>query len=151
MASIMGHITVESSRHIKVLADTVAEDIDFSEVNLIILPGGRHGTEKLRLCSLVSDECIEFAHADKLIAAICAAPSILSENGILDGRRATCHPDYEGRMCGAILTHENVVVDNNIITGKGLGASFEFAFKLVEILVGSDRVRQIKASIGYID
>ena len=69
--------------------------------------------------------------------------------GLLEGRRATCHPDFEGHMKGAVLTGESVVTDGNIITGQGLGASFSFAFELARILAGEETVDQIKKSICY--
>ena len=148
MASVMGRLEVESSRNIWVKADSLAEDVDFDTVDLIFLPGGRLGTENLEKSEIVKKQCLEFAEG-KMIAAICAAPSILAGIGILEGKAATCHPDYEGKMDGAILTGKSVVVAGNIITGQGLGAAFPFAFELVKILVGSRKNTQIKNAICY--
>ena len=86
---------------------------------------------------------------NKYVAAICAAPSILAGIGLLDGKKATCHPDYESQMSGAILTHMNVTVDGNIITGQGLGATFDFAFALVRLLMGAHVEESIKDTICY--
>ena len=69
--------------------------------------------------------------------------------GLLEGRKATCHPDFEGEMEGVILTGESVATDGNLITGQGLGASFDFAFELVKILVGEDKADQIRKAICY--
>ena len=142
MASIMGRLDVDSSRHIIVRADALAGEIDFSAADIIVLPGGRLGTENMNDC------CIEFA-ADKLVAAICAAPSVLAGLGLLENKKATCHPDFESQMAGADLTYDSVTADGNIITGQGLGAAFDFAFELVRRLVGEDVVRQIKGAICY--
>ena len=148
MASAMEGLQIDSSRHIKVQADVMAADVDFDTVDLIVLPGGRLGTENLGANPLVVEKCREFA-AEKHLAAICAAPSLLAALGLLEGKKATCHPDFEGHMKGAELTGESVVADGNIITGQGLGASFDFAFKLVSILVGDEMVGQIKKAICY--
>lgn len=148
MASVMGRLQVDSSRHIKVIADELAEDIDFGTVDLIVLPGGRLGTENMGKSAVVREQCGEFA-ANKLAAAICAAPSLLAALGLLEGKKATCHPDFEGQMAGAILTGESVVTDGNMITGQGLGASFDFAFELVTILAGAEKAEQIKKAICY--
>ena len=148
MASAMDKLLIDSSRHIKVQADVMAADVDFDSVDLIVLPGGRLGTENLGANELVVEKCKEFA-ASKHLAAICAAPSLLAALGLLDGKKATCHPDFEGVMAGAELTGGSVAVDGNIITGQGLGASFDFSFELVKTLVGEETVAQIKKAICY--
>lgn len=148
MASVMNDITVDSARHIKVQADAMAAEVGFGDTDLIILPGGRLGIENLGESELVKDVCREFA-AGKLVAAICAAPSVLAGLGLLEGKKATCHPDFKGQMAGAILADESVVIDGNIITGQGLGASFDFAFELVSILVDPETAEQIRRSICY--
>ena len=144
MASINGSRDVLSSRQIKVQADALIEDVDFSSAKLLFLPGGRLGTENLSKNEMVKEQCREFAE-DKMIAAICAAPSILSELGLL--KKATCHPDYAGLVEGAMA--ESVVVDGNIITGQGLGATFPFAFEIVNKMVGEKKVEEIKSAICY--
>ena len=148
MASAMDGLQIDSSRHIKVQADVMAAEVDFDQVDMIVLPGGRLGTENLGANKLVVEKCKEFA-TDKYLAAICAAPSLPASLGLLQGKKATCHPDFEGHMPGAALTGESVTVDGNIITGQGLGASFDFAFALVKILVGEEMVEQIKKAICY--
>ena len=148
MASVMGRPEVESSRRIRVIADTLAEDIDFSDADLVVLPGGRPGTENMAKSDIVTEQCRSFA-AEKHVAAICAAPSLLAGLGLLEGKKSTCHPDFESHMAGAVLTRESVTKDGNIITGQGLGATFEFAFELVRILAGEEKVQQIKSAICY--
>lgn len=155
MASAMESRKIDSSRHIMVYADVMAADVDYDSVDLIVLPGGRLGTENLGANEIVVKKCKEFAaagangDASKYVAAICAAPSLLAALGLLEGKRATCHPDFEGVMKGAELTGESVVTDGNIITGQGLGASFDFSFELVRILAGAETADQIKSAICY--
>lgn len=148
MASVMGRPEVDSSRHIVVKADRLAEDVDFSGADIIILPGGRLGTENLAASEFVRSQCLAFAR-EKRLAAICAAPSLLASLGLLEGKEATCHPDFAPQMKGARLTGGSVAVSGNITTGQGLGAAFPFAFELVRQLVGEDRVRQIREAICY--
>ena len=148
MASVMGRLQVDSSRHIKVMADALAEDVDFDPVDLIVLPGGRLGVENLSESAVVKAQCREFAE-NKRAAAICAAPSLLAALGLLEGKRATCHPDFEGEMPGAVLLNESVVTDGNMVTGQGLGASFDFAFELVRMLVSEEKAEQIRKAICY--
>lgn len=148
LASVSGCLDVESSRHVVIKSDALAEQVDYCDVELLFLPGGRLGTENLLKSDLVLEKSVEFAKT-KMIAAMCAAPSLLAKLGLLEGKKATCHPDYERKMHGAILVHEKVVVEDNIVTGQGLGATFELAFSLVELLTGRDEAQQIKESICY--
>jgi len=148
MASAMDTLTIDSSRHIKVLADVFADSVDYDSTDMIFLPGGRLGTESLGANRTVTDKCKEFA-AGKYLAAICAAPSLPASLGLLEGKRATCHPDFEGQMAGAVLTGDSVTIDGNIITGQGLGASFDFAFELVKILAGDAKAEEIRRAICY--
>lgn len=148
MSSVMGRRDVKSSRNILVQSDCLAENVDYTDVKMVVLPGGRVGTTNLAHSEIVKEKCLEFAN-DKMLAAICAAPSILAELGLLNGRKATCHPDYEDKMKNAIVTHDSVTVDGNIITGQGLGATFEFAFEIIRALVAEDKVEKIKKGICY--
>jgi len=144
--SINDSRAVVSSRNIEVNADALIEDVDFETAKLLFLPGGRLGTENLGKNEIILKQCRNFAK-DKKLAAICAAPRILSELGIV--KSATVHPDYKDKMGKAAVADQSVMVDGNIITGQGLGAIFEFAFELVKELVGNEKVEQIKKAICY--
>ena len=148
MVSVTGRKTVDSSRHISIVADTLAEAVDYENVKMIVLPGGRLGTKNLGECDFVKEKCVEFAR-EKKVAAVCASPSILASLGLLDGRKATCHPDYEGKMGTAIVTGESVTVDGNIITGQGLGATIPFTLKIISVMGGSKIAEKIKKDICY--
>ena len=148
MASIMGRRDVKSSREILIHADCLAENVDYKTAKMIVLPGGRLGTENLGKNEIVKKQCVAFAK-DKYVAAVCAAPSILASLGLLDGKKATVHPDYESLMNEDIIRNESVVDDENIITAQGLGATIPFALKLVEKLVGKAKERQIRLMICY--
>lgn len=146
MASIMGRRDVKSSRGILIHADCLAENAEYERARMIVLPGGRAGTERLRNSPLINEKCKSFA-SGKYVAAICAAPSILASCDLLNGRAATVHPDFKSRMQGAALSTEAVVVDGNLITGNGLAATIPFALKLVSILVGENKASEIADAI----
>lgn len=148
MASIMGRRDVRSSSGILIQSDCLAQDVVFESVKLVVLPGGRVGTDNLSKSDIVIDQCISFGR-DKYVAAICAAPSILDTLGLLDGKKATVHPEFKSRMNTATLVNESVVVDGNIITGQGLGAAIPFALRIVEIMVGKEKENQIRSMICF--
>ncbi len=146
MASIMGRRDVKSSREILIQADCLAENVDYEKTKMIVLPGGRRGTENLGENDFVREQCKAFAD-DKYVAAVCAAPSILASLGLM--KQATVHPDFKDHMCGVEVLDEAVVVDGNIITGQGLGATIPFSLKLIEMLMGDERARTIQKNICY--
>ena len=151
-ASIMGKRDIISSHNVALRADALAEEVDFEAADMIMLPGGLPGTTYLGESQIVREKCLEFAApaaAGKYVAAICAAPSVLAELGLLEGKPATCHPNFEGKMCGAVVTHESVTVAGNIITGRGLGAGIPFALKLIEILVDKEAAEKVAGSICF--
>ncbi len=145
-ASVMGREEITSSHGITLKADLCAEDLDFSAADMLVLPGGLPGTSTLGENRIVREQCTAFA-ADRFVAAICAAPSVLAGLGLLEGKAATCHPSFEGKMAGALVTEEPVTVAGNIITGRGLGAAIPFALKLVEVLVDRETAGRIAAAI----
>ena len=146
MASIMGRRDVKSSREILIHADSLAENVDYNNAKMIVLPGGRLGTENLGKNEIVREQCKVFA-SDKYVAAVCAAPAILADLELL--KRATVHPDFKDHMGEVEVFDESVVVDGNIITGQGLGATIPFALKLVEILVDKGTSDKITSAICY--
>ena len=148
MASVMGRLNVDSSRHVIIRSDILHSDINYSDVDMIILPGGRVGTENLSKDEIVKEQCHIFAE-NKTVAAICAAPSLLASMGLLEGRRATCHPDFEEKMAGCYITGDAVTVDRNIITGQGLAASFQFALEIVKMMVSEEKAENIATAICY--
>lgn len=149
-ASVMGRRDVRSSREILIHADCLAENADYNSAKLLVLPGGRLGTENLVRSAIVKEQVPAFASdKNKYVSAICAAPSILAGLGLLDGKRATVHPDFEDKMGGAEVTRESVTVDGNVITGQGLGAALPFALKLAEIMAGQETAERIAKGVCF--
>lgn len=146
MASIMGRRDVKSSREILIQADCLAEKVDYGSAKMVVLPGGRKGTENLKKNEIVKEQCRAFAK-DRYVAAVCAAPSILADLALME--QATVHPDFKNHMENVEVLDESVVVDGNIITGQGLGATIPFALKLVETMVNKDTADGIAKAICY--
>ncbi|MBK8806916.1 MAG: DJ-1/PfpI family protein [Bacteroidales bacterium] len=133
--SITSDVLVTSAHNITIKTDTTINKINTEDADLLILPGGMPGSNNLNSSELLKS--IISKHNDKkgLIAAICAAPIILGDLGILKGKQAICYPSYEPRLKGATIVNQPVVVDGNIITAKGVGAAIKFSLKLIEILL----------------
>lgn len=132
--SVTGKTKVAGAHKINVEADTIFEKVDFSDANMLILPGG--GLMLMNhegLCNLL----VKHNADDKLIAAICAAPAILGKLGILEGKQATCYPGFENYL-GSSHIGGLVIESKNIITAKGPGLSADFAFCLIEKLASSE-------------
>jgi len=110
-ASIHETKKILSSHRIKLKADALADELDMEVFDMIVLPGGLVGTNNLKESETVAKVCREFAaREDKMVAAICAAPSVLGELGLLEGRRATCYPGFEPALVGAEATGEDVTI-----------------------------------------
>ena len=136
--SISDEFMVKSSQGIPVEADDLFDNTDFSDAELLILPGGQPGATNLGkhkgLEALLRD-----AMAKNLpVAAICAAPTVLGKHGLLQGRKATCYPGCEGMLKGADCTETLVQKDGNLITACGPAAAVEFATAIISLLRGDE-------------
>ncbi len=138
---------VTGSHKITVTADRMLEQP--ARFSSIILPGGAQGTENLKRDPRIIKTVQAVYEAGGLTAAICAAPSVLAEAGILKGKRFTCYPGYETGICdqGGIHTGGPVVKDGHIITGKGAGCAVHFALQVLEELKGPEVAKSIKEKI----
>ena len=149
MISINGTKQVTSSRNVTFMTDTTKEEADFSAYDGIILPGGMPGTIHLGEDETVNRVIKEFATAGKLVAAICAAPSVLGQAGILEGKKATCHPGFEEKLTGADCKLDPVVCDGNIITSRGMGTAIPFALEIVRYFKDDAAVEKVKGGLVY--
>ena len=138
---------VSGSHKIPVTADITADEVDFSDMDAVVLPGGLPGTNNLEASDMVKKSVEYCISNDKYVAAICAAPSILGHMGILEGKKATCFPGFDKELKGAEYTADSVTVDGKIITGKGAGVSIDFALKLAEILKDKETADKLFASM----
>ena len=148
--SITGTEWVETSHGITIKADLKFEDIQsFEDADMLLLPGGMPGTLNLGNCKLVTDTVTEYFNQGKRVAAICAAPSILGDLGILNGKRACSYPGFEDRLAGAATSENEVEHDGTVTTSRGLGTAIPFALSLIEQLTDAETVAKIKESIIF--
>ena len=140
--------TIAGAHGIRIVCDALASDADRT-ADAVILPGGIPGTPNLAASRTVCDLVREFAASGRLVAAICAAPTVLGGLGLLEGRRATCYPGCEDGLGGAEYIDAETVCDGNIITGSGLGAAIPFALELIAYLEGPDIAEKKRRSIVY--
>lgn len=150
VASASGSRTVTSSHKIQLETDALAEDIDFSDIDLVVLPGGIPGTPNLEANPAVTAAVRQMAESGHLVAAICAAPSILGHMGLLQGKKATSHASFRDQLTGATVLDTEVVVDGNLITSFGLGGAIPFALELVRHLAGPAEAEHIREAIEYL-
>lgn len=140
---------VMGAHKIPVIADLLLEEVQYESIEGIILPGGMPGTTNLSKCKVLL-ELLKNAHADeKWIGAICAAPSILGDLGILEGRRAVCYPGFESKLRGATIGDDAVIRDGHIVTSKAAGTAVDFSLKLIKHLKSKEDSINIKRAILY--
>jgi 4-methyl-5(b-hydroxyethyl)-thiazole monophosphate biosynthesis len=143
--SVTGDLLVTGAHAIHVKADKLFNDLTFADAEMLILPGGATNLiERKPLCDLL----VQHNNDNKLIAAICAAPAVLGQLGILDGKQATCYPGFEDHLAESHVGGL-VVESHNIITAKGPGLSSDFAFCIIEKLVGSEVADQVYDAAQY--
>lgn len=147
--SISDESYITGSHNIKVGVDTGISSVSIDDACMIVLPGGMPGTNKLMDCEKLSGWLHEFARKGKYLAAICAAPSILGVNGLLEGKKATCFPGFEDKLLSAHYECKPVVVDGNIITSRGLGTAIEFSAAIITCILGEEAADSILEKIVY--
>lgn len=138
---------VVGAHDISVLCDVNFENCDFSDAELLFLPGGMPGAATLDKHVGLRRLILDFSAKNKPIAAICAAPMILGKLGLLKGRKATCYPSFEQYLEGAECVDEVVVKDGNFITSIGPAGAMDFALTIVETLVGKDKVKELEEAM----
>ena len=148
-------ISVTDARHvtgshgIRVVADLMLEDVDLSTYTVLFLPGGMPGTLNLKATPAIQTEVLRRSDESQPIAAICAAPSILAELGVLDGRHATANPAFiKAIASGGAIVHENpVVADEFIMTSRGAGTALELGLELVRQLLGDEAAEEVSRGV----
>lgn len=139
VVSVTGKLEVNGAHQISVLADKLFENVDYSDIYMIVLPGGMPGSSNLDAHEGLKTQIMTFANEKKQLAAICAAPLVFGNLGLLDGKKAVCYPGFERYLKGAEIQNTAVVDFENIVTGKGPGVAIPFALKIVEKVVSAER------------
>lgn len=150
MVSITGERQVTGSHGISVQMDQLLTEVNFEEIDGIVLPGGMPGTKNLEACGALMEQVDAFVKEGKLVAAICAAPSILGHRGHLQGKKACIFPGMEEHLSGAqVVTDRPAVTDGNVITGRGMGAAIPFGLHILEKLQGRDEAQEMAERIVF--
>jgi 4-methyl-5(b-hydroxyethyl)-thiazole monophosphate biosynthesis len=140
---------VVMSRQTVILPDASLDEAAEEEFDMVVLPGGLPGADNLDKDRRIHDLVEKAAKRGKFVAAICAAPKILANAGLLDGKKATSYPGFleiEGRP-EVKSTGAAVEIDGNIVTSRGPGTALDFALQLVELLEGKEKRDEVEARL----
>jgi 4-methyl-5(b-hydroxyethyl)-thiazole monophosphate biosynthesis len=141
--SVTGNREVTGSHNITVVADIIFNDTDFSDGQMLILPGGMPGARNLQAHDGLGKLLRQYAETGKFIGAICAAPKVLGHLGLLNGKKATCYPGFENELTGATIVSDNIVRDGTLITAKGPAFSLHFGLEITKALRGEDLAQKV--------
>ena len=147
--SITGEQIVPASNGVRVVADTLLNDADLSDGDMLFLPGGMPGSSNLAACQPLAEIIREYNNAGKYLAAVCAAPMVYGLMGLLDGKKATCYPGFEDKLLGANFQKKTSVCDGNMITGCGAGAGFALGRDMAAALVGEKAADAVLAKMMF--
>lgn len=140
---------ITGAHNIPVMADTIFRKGELLDSEAIILPGGMPGAKNLLSSEGLRKVLVALHEKEVLIAAICAAPMVLGQHGLLEGRNATCYPGFEDQLTGATLVNKMVVEDGQIITGRGPAAAVEFAFAIAARFVAPHVIEEVKSGMLF--
>lgn len=143
----IGGREITGAHGITVKADITDGEYADNAPKLIFLPGGMPGTLNLAASKTVISAIETAIKNDAYIAAICAAPSILGDMGILRGKEAICYPGFEDRLTGASISEKRVVLDGKILTAAGMGVALDMGLTIVEIFCGKDSATDLRRSV----
>lgn len=143
LASLDNQPVVEGAHGVSVQVDISFCDVDFSDGNLLFLPGGMPGALHLSQSEALAEVIREYHAADKYLTAICAAPMVYGMMGLLDGRKATCYPGFEDKLQGAIRCEASCVVDGQFVTACGPGAAFTIGHQMLALLTTGETADQV--------
>lgn len=137
---------IGGAHKVKLVMDKTIDEISAMDYDAILMPGGSPGYENLRKDQQVLSLLNEAFNANKVIGAICAAPAVLSDAGVLSGKECTIYPGLEEELekGGGTFKEEAVVADGNIITSRGPATAFPFALNIAEILAGEEIAEKVK-------
>lgn len=147
--SVTGSELVESSHGVTVKADLLFEDGDFTDADLLMLPGGMPGSANLNAHEGVRNALKAQYDAGKRVAAICAAPMVLGSIGILEGKRATCSPGFQTYLTGATYTGNLFEEDGLVTTGEGPAASLPYAYHILGYFIPKEQVRDLERKMQF--
>lgn len=149
--SVSGDYDVTGSHGITIRADRLFDEKDLTDADMIILPGGMPGTNNLKAHAGLDKLIRQYDKDGKYLAAVCAAPTVYGEKGLLEGKNATCYPGMEEGLKGANARNDSVVHDGQYITSRGMGTCIDFGLKLLELLENKEIADTIGKAVLYLD
>jgi len=138
---------IEGARKLRVLADCSIDKVSGKDFGLVVLPGGQPGTRNLGCDPRVKKILAEADAHEGVLAAICAAPSVLASYGYIAGKHATSHPSVRGEMGSVVYSEAPVVIDGRWVTSRAPGTAMAFAFELVRLLLGDEPVKAVNQGV----
>ncbi len=150
LATITDKLEVYGSHNICVKAEQKISAVIDRRFDGIILPGGMPGTKNLSQSKELSQMISRQWERGEILAAICAAPTVLAQCGVLKGKEATSYPEFQSQLSGAKVSQKPVVEDGNVVTSQGPGTAILFSLKMIEKLVGSEKRAQIEKAILFL-
>lgn len=139
---------IKGAHGITVKADLCDTEVTAGDdIEMVVLPGGMPGTLNLKASEKVNEFIDKAYDKGAFVAAICAAPSILGEKGLLKGKMAVCYPGFEEKLLGATVFQAGVICDGNIITANAAGAAVDFAAQLIAALKGEDEADKVLEAV----
>lgn len=144
LVSVMDGLQVTSAQGVTMYADAGVDDVDLMGFDMIVVPGGAVGVENLAKCEPLAVALRDAMAKGRLVAAICAGPTILADLGLLEGRKATCYPGCDaGFPAGAYQSQVGVHRDGNLVTASGPGQAVDFALEALRALCGDETADQV--------
>jgi len=138
---------VVSAHQVKLIPDNVINTVKADDFDMIVLPGGQPGSDNLNADPRVLELLRSFSGKGKLVGAICAAPYVLANAGVLAGKHATSYPSYKERLGSAVYEETAVVSDGNVLTSRGAGTALAFGLAIVERLVSREKAQKVRESM----
>lgn len=151
LISIMDTEKIVSSHKVTIIADGTFGTEDYSDSDMLFIPGGMPGTKNMLAHEGLKDLIVKFFNEGKKVAAVCAGPSVLGQAGILKDKKVTCFPGWEDKFECKEYTGALVETDGSVITGRGLGACIDEGLEMIRILKGEEAADDIKRRIQYPD
>ncbi len=143
----IGSTEITGAHGITVKADMLDQNFCDPAPDMIFLPGGMPGTLHLAASEVVKQAILTAHKTGAYLAAICAAPSILGDMGLLAGKEAVCYPGFEDRLVGATVSDKHVVLDGKILTAAGMGAALDMGLTIVEIFCGAKAAADLRHAV----
>lgn len=150
IAGVWDGSCVKCSRNVKICTDAMFTDAVDKNYDIVVLPGGLNGSKAFASSVEVGELLQKQDKENKLIAAICAAPTALKTHNIGKGKRITSYPSLKNDLCNYYeYSDETVVIDGNLITSRGPATAFDFSLAIVETLLGKEKAQTVAKGLLY--